>query len=266
MVLRMKYDDGFVAYLNGTRIVERQRRRPIRAWNAGATGQHDDASAVTWVSFDVGKYINKLKAGNNILAIHGLNSGLGQFRHAHQRRAVAWPAQRCRDCRRRAQVHVADQAHWPTRRFAPARCTTANGAHWLSIRFRPGAQARRCASPRSCTTRPAAVSTSSSSCTTAARSTCRSVGTGSTASTLLSPATPSSAPASFSCWRPTTTPTHSNCATPAWPWTAGTVAACQTTASGWPCSMPGGGVLSKWTSATAALGQARPTATGIRSS
>ncbi|MBT4901553.1 MAG: hypothetical protein HON54_06560, partial [Verrucomicrobia bacterium] len=76
MVLRMKYDDGFVAYLNGTRIVS-ANAAANPGWNAGATGQHDDASAVTWVSFDAGKYINKLKAGNNILAIHGLNSGLG---------------------------------------------------------------------------------------------------------------------------------------------------------------------------------------------
>ncbi len=76
MVLHMKYDDGFVAYLNGTRIAS-ANAASNPAWNAGATGQHDDASAVTWVSFDAGKQINKLKTGNNILAIHGLNSGLG---------------------------------------------------------------------------------------------------------------------------------------------------------------------------------------------
>ena len=76
MLLHMKYDDGFVAYLNGTRIASANAALNP-AWNAGATGQHDDASAVTWVSFDAGKYINKLKTGNNILAIHGLNSGLG---------------------------------------------------------------------------------------------------------------------------------------------------------------------------------------------
>ena len=76
MVLSMKYDDGFVAYLNGTRIASANAALNP-AWNAGATGQHDDASAVTWVDFDVGKYINKLKIGNNILAIHGLNAGLG---------------------------------------------------------------------------------------------------------------------------------------------------------------------------------------------
>ena len=76
MMLWMKYDDGFVAYLNGTRIANANAAL-TPAWNAGANGGHDDASAVTWVSFDVGKHINRLKSGNNILAIHGLNSGLG---------------------------------------------------------------------------------------------------------------------------------------------------------------------------------------------
>ena len=76
MMLWMKYDDGFVAYLNGTRIANANAALNP-AWNAGANGGHDDASAVTWVSFDVGKHINRLKTGNNILAIHGLNSGLG---------------------------------------------------------------------------------------------------------------------------------------------------------------------------------------------
>ena len=75
-MLRMKYDDGFVAFLNGTRIARVNAALNPR-WNAGASGQHDDASAVTWSVFDVSKYIGELKNGKNILAIHGLNSGLG---------------------------------------------------------------------------------------------------------------------------------------------------------------------------------------------
>ena len=151
-----------------------------------------------------------------------------------------------------------------TQRSAPARCTTANGAHWSGIRFRPGVPGRRCASPRSCTTRPAAASTSLSSSTTAAHSRCRLAGTGSTASTSPFPATPSSVLANISCWRQTMTPTRSSCATPAWPCTAGTRAACRTTASGWPCSTSVGGGWSRWTTVTAALGQARPTAKAVR--
>ena len=76
LMLRMKYDDGFVAYINGARIA-RVNASVNPRWNAGASGQHDDASAVVWSVFDVSKYVGELNAGENILAIHGLNSGLG---------------------------------------------------------------------------------------------------------------------------------------------------------------------------------------------
>ena len=75
LMLRMKYDDGFVAYLNGARIA-RVNAAVNPRWNAGASGQHDDASAVVWSVFDVSKYVGELQVGKNILAIHGLNSGL----------------------------------------------------------------------------------------------------------------------------------------------------------------------------------------------
>ena len=75
LLLRMKYDDGFVAYLNGARIAQVNASVNPR-WNAGASGQHDDASAVVWSVFDVSKYVGELQVGKNILAIHGLNSGL----------------------------------------------------------------------------------------------------------------------------------------------------------------------------------------------
>ena len=75
LLLRMKYDDGFVAYLNGARIARVNASLNPR-WNAGASGQHDDASAVVWSVFDVSKYVSELQIGKNILAIHGLNSGL----------------------------------------------------------------------------------------------------------------------------------------------------------------------------------------------
>ena len=72
MTLWMKYDDGFVAYLNGTRIATANATLSP-AWNAGARGGHDDASAVPWGSFAVGTHINKLKSGNKFLAIPHLH-------------------------------------------------------------------------------------------------------------------------------------------------------------------------------------------------
>ena len=61
-MLRMKYDDGFVAFLNGVRIALANGTTSPR-WNAGATGQHDDSAAVSWSVFDVSKFVKELKTG-----------------------------------------------------------------------------------------------------------------------------------------------------------------------------------------------------------
>ena len=80
LVLGMKYDDAFVAYLNGTEVA-RSSNTPggTPAWNAGATGTHDDGAAVNFdFSFNITANKNLLNpGGTNVLAIHGLNSGLG---------------------------------------------------------------------------------------------------------------------------------------------------------------------------------------------
>ncbi len=73
--LRMKYDDGFVAYLNGKRVAS-ANAPPNPQWNSGATTTHDDSLAVRYESFDISGHGNRLRSGKNILAIHGLNSGL----------------------------------------------------------------------------------------------------------------------------------------------------------------------------------------------
>lgn len=72
--LRMRYDDAFVAYLNGTEVA-RSTNTPTGqpAWNAGATSGHSDSSAVQWIDFDLTGHIGLLQHGENILAIHGLN-------------------------------------------------------------------------------------------------------------------------------------------------------------------------------------------------
>ncbi len=76
LLLRMKYDDGFVAYLNGTEVA--------RAYVNVAEGvtpdydaagiNHYDWDAVIFEDFDLSSYISLLHAGTNVLAIHGLNS------------------------------------------------------------------------------------------------------------------------------------------------------------------------------------------------
>ncbi len=70
--LRVKYDDGFVAYLNGTLIVRRNApNTPL--WNSSATAAHADIQALNYEDIDLTPYMNLLRFGSNILAIHGLN-------------------------------------------------------------------------------------------------------------------------------------------------------------------------------------------------
>ena len=53
MTLRMRYDDGFVAYLNGVEI-QRALFTGTPAWNSSANGNnHDDGAAVIFEDFDV---------------------------------------------------------------------------------------------------------------------------------------------------------------------------------------------------------------------
>ncbi|HUT12474.1 MAG TPA: lamin tail domain-containing protein [Thermoguttaceae bacterium] len=72
--LNVRYDDGFIAYLNG-REIRRETFAPgdTPAWNSPANGTHDDGLAVGLVSFDVSQFIGELNTGANLLAIHGLN-------------------------------------------------------------------------------------------------------------------------------------------------------------------------------------------------
>jgi hypothetical protein len=72
--LNVRYDDAFVAYLNGSEIA-RSAYIPSRLeWDSAATGYHDDSLAVLLESFDVSAGLGYLVAGDNLLAIQALNS------------------------------------------------------------------------------------------------------------------------------------------------------------------------------------------------
>ncbi len=78
MTLKMRYDDGFVAYLNGSEIARANSRGNAgtrQAWNASASTTHSDNEATSFVPFDVSDAVPLLNAGRNVLAIHGLNTG-----------------------------------------------------------------------------------------------------------------------------------------------------------------------------------------------
>ncbi len=75
LVLRMKYDDGFVAYLNGMPMVNANTPELDQlAWDSQALSRHDNGSALLFEDFILPETaLNSLNTGRNILAIHGLN-------------------------------------------------------------------------------------------------------------------------------------------------------------------------------------------------
>ena len=72
MTLRMRYDDGFVAYLNNLEIA-RRNVEGFPAWNSAASADRPDAEALVFEPIDVSQHIDRLRQGNNLLAIQGLN-------------------------------------------------------------------------------------------------------------------------------------------------------------------------------------------------
>lgn len=76
LLLRIQFDDGFAAYLNGTRVAAvNAPGEPFMNWNSEATDGHDDTLAVTFEEWDLREHLSLLKEGTNLLAIHGLNDG-----------------------------------------------------------------------------------------------------------------------------------------------------------------------------------------------
>jgi len=75
MILHMRYDDGFVAYINGQEIASEYEPDPL-TWDSGATTPNHEASS-TFDEYPASNFISALNVGENILAIHGLNTTLG---------------------------------------------------------------------------------------------------------------------------------------------------------------------------------------------
>ena len=76
LTLRMKYDDGFVAYVNGHEA-ERAGAPDTVLWNSAAAAEHPDSRAVAYEDFDISDMTGYLVPGTNVLAIQGLNLSAG---------------------------------------------------------------------------------------------------------------------------------------------------------------------------------------------
>ncbi|MEX2381479.1 MAG: CotH kinase family protein [Opitutales bacterium] len=73
LTLRMKYADGFVAYLNGIEVARRNAPETLD-WDSTATAQRPGADAVRSETIDISAFIDLLMEEDNVLAVHGLNS------------------------------------------------------------------------------------------------------------------------------------------------------------------------------------------------
>jgi len=78
LTLKMKYDDGYVAYLNGEPIVGAAKNAPATPlWNSAATASRTDAQATTWENVTILDPSTLLLTGPNVLAIHAMNATAG---------------------------------------------------------------------------------------------------------------------------------------------------------------------------------------------
>lgn len=71
--LQMKFDDGFVMYLNGTEILRNNVPAGIPAWNTSASTKRLAANVAVPIEVDLSAYKSLLVDGGNVLAIHGVN-------------------------------------------------------------------------------------------------------------------------------------------------------------------------------------------------
>lgn len=73
MRLKMKFDDGFIMYLNGTEILRRNAPAGVPAWNS-TTIKRSAAEVATPLDIDLSAFKSTLVNGNNVLAIQAINS------------------------------------------------------------------------------------------------------------------------------------------------------------------------------------------------
>lgn len=72
LTLRMKYDDGFAAFINGMPVTAANSPATL-SWNSNSTTGRPDSQAIQFQDFDLTNHIDLLNSSNNLLAIHGLN-------------------------------------------------------------------------------------------------------------------------------------------------------------------------------------------------
>jgi hypothetical protein len=74
LMLKVRYDDGFIAYLNG-REVARREFTGTPSWDSHADTARESSVQGFDEYIDISEFADALKAGANILAVHAMNSG-----------------------------------------------------------------------------------------------------------------------------------------------------------------------------------------------
>ena len=73
LTLRMKYEDGFVAWLDGVYAAGAGVASGSSGWNAVAAAPREPAAAREYETFDLRGQLGTLREGTNVLALQGLN-------------------------------------------------------------------------------------------------------------------------------------------------------------------------------------------------
>ncbi len=73
VLAKVRYDDGFILYLNGTEVA--RRNAPAgETWNSAALADRALSAAITVEEIDLTAFKSLLTVGTNVLAVHALNS------------------------------------------------------------------------------------------------------------------------------------------------------------------------------------------------
>jgi hypothetical protein len=71
--LYVRYDDGFIAYLNGTEVARANASGTPR-WNSRADGSHEADGLTFDEVLDLSDRLDRLRPGDNLLAVHAMNN------------------------------------------------------------------------------------------------------------------------------------------------------------------------------------------------
>ena len=70
--LRVKFDDAYIAYLNGVRVASANAPDSLNVFSS-AIERHNDGDALEWTEVDLSEHVGLLRQGKNVLALAGLN-------------------------------------------------------------------------------------------------------------------------------------------------------------------------------------------------